>query len=242
MTSLGTFYGIGVGPGQPGLIPVAAWEVVQKCDAIFVPRATSQDASTAKQCLPENHIAADRFHEIEFDMSRDHSALESRYTAMAATIAELLRQGKSVAYLTLGDSMTYSTFNYALRAVRAVCPEVPWKVFPGVTSFAALAAATGQTLGEGKERVQILPCPEDMEVLSRVIGANHLVVLMKVGHRLPGVLALLQRLNLLDHSVLGSRVGMPDEALFSDLRAFMDQSPSGYLATLLIRNPEPTIL
>ena len=242
MTPLGTFYGIGVGPGEIGLIPVAAWEIVQKCDAIFVPRATSQDASTAKQCLPKNNIAADRFHEIEFDMSCDHSALESRYTAMAATIAELLRRGKSVAYLTLGDSMTYSTFNYALRAVRAVCPEAPWKVFPGVTSFAALAAATGQTLGERKERVQILPCPEDMEVLSRVICSNHLVVLMKVGHRLPGVLTLLQRMDLLSHSVLGSRVGMPDEALLTDLGGIIGKQPSGYLATLLIRNPEPTIL
>ena len=242
MTALGTFYGLGVGPGEPGLLPVAAWEVVQMCDAIFVPRATSQEASTAKQCLPKHNIAAERFHEVEFDMSRDHRALESRYTAMAAEIAVLLRQGKSVAYLTLGDSMTYSTFNYALRAVRAICPEAPWKVFPGVTSFAALAAATGQTLGEGKERVQILPCPEDMDVLARVIGFNHLVVLMKVGHRLPGVLALLQRMNLLEYCVLGSRVGMPDEVLVADLRGALHQQPSGYLSTLLIRNPTPSIL
>jgi hypothetical protein len=54
------------------------------------------------------------------------------------------------------------TFNYTLRAVRATCPEAPWRVFPGVSSYAAIAAATRFPLGEGKERVLILPCPEAM--------------------------------------------------------------------------------
>jgi len=242
MTQTGTFYGMGVGPGEPGLIPVVAWAALLQCDAIFVPRATSQDTSTAMQCLPPHEIPEERFHEVEFDMSRDHGALEERYNTMASTIAGLLRAGKTVAYLTLGDSMTYSTFNYALRAVRAACPEAPWKVFPGVTSFAALAAAAGQSLGEGKERVQILPCPEDLDVLARTIERNDLVVLMKVGHRLPGVLQLLLQMGLLEYCTYGGRVGMPDQILTTDLRSLLNQQPSGYLSTLLIRNPEPRIL
>jgi precorrin-2/cobalt-factor-2 C20-methyltransferase len=158
---------------------------------------------------------------------------------MAASITEKLREGLDVAYLTLGDTMTYSTFNYTLRAVREACPEAPWRVFPGVSSYAALAATTGFSLGEGKERVQILPCPETPEALEPVIRANDIVVLMKVGHRLPWVLTLLQRLQLLEHSAFGSRIGMPDGLCLRDLTPLLEAMPSGYLSTMLIRNPAP---
>jgi precorrin-2/cobalt-factor-2 C20-methyltransferase len=241
MTHCGTFYGMGVGPGERGLIPVVAWEVLLTCDVIFVPRATSKEASTARSCLPINEIPEAKFREVEFDMSKDHLALEARYTLLAAEIAAVLRDGKSVAYLTLGDSMTYSTFNYALRAVRLACPEAPWRVFPGVTSFVALAAATGQSLGEGKERIQILPCPEDAETLESVVLRNHIVVLMKVGHRLPMVVELLKKKRLMEFCTFGARVGMPEQILITDASELSANLERGYLSTMLIRNPSPQI-
>lgn len=239
MKPTGTFYGIGIGPGEPGMLPVVAWERLQLCGAIFVPRASSQEASTARMCLPANSIPEERFHEVEFDMSKDHAALLARYRVMADSIAAILCKGVDVAYLTLGDTMTYSTFNYTLRALISACPKAKWKVFPGVTSYAALAATTGFALGEGKERVQILPCPEGMEILEAVIRRNDIVVLMKIGHRLSAVLELLGTLGLLNHSTFGSRVGMSDEICMKGLAPMLSSSHSGYLSTLLIRNPNP---
>lgn len=239
MNPTGTFYGIGIGPGEPGMLPVVAWERLLLCGAIFVPRATSQEASTARMCLPPNTIPEERFHEVEFDMSKDHDVLLVRYRGMAASIAAILCKGVDVAYLTLGDTMTYSTFNYTLRALTSVYPQAKWKIFPGVTSYAALAAATGFALGEGKERVQILPCPEEMKILETVVRCNDVVVLMKIGHRLPSVLELLGTLGLLDHSAFGSRVGMKDEICLRDLTPLLSGLHSGYLSTLLIRNPNP---
>lgn len=239
MNQTGTFYGIGVGPGEKGLLPILAWERLQRCGVIFVPKATSQDASTAKHCLPPNSIPDSCFIEVEFDMSRDHDALQARYTAMAATITAHLKSGADVAYLTLGDTMTYSTFNYTLNAVRNVFPEVLWHVFPGISSYAALAAATGFSLGEGKERIQILPCPEDSTTLKQTIGRNDIVVLMKVGKRLPMVLSVIQEMNLIEHSAFGSRIGMPDGFCLRDLSPLLVDPPSGYLSTMLVRNPHP---
>lgn len=239
MNKLGTFYGIGVGPGEQGLLPVLAWDRLQYCHIIYVPRATSQDASTARGCLPANTIPEERFCEVEFDMSRDHAVLLARYTAMAHSIAEHLRAGHDVAYLTLGDTMTYSTFNYTLQAVRIACPDAPWRVFPGISSYAALAAATGFPLGEGKERVQILPCPETAEELEFFIRRNDIVVLMKVGKRLPMVLELLQKLELTHGSAFGSRIGMPEGFCLQDVSPLLEGNHTGYLSTMLIRNPNP---
>ena len=239
MKQLGTFFGIGVGPGEQGLMPVLAWEQLQQCSIIFVPKATSQDASTARSCLPLNDIPESRFHEVEFDMSRDHDALLERYTKMAAAIAEHLHMGENVAYLTLGDTMTYSTFNYTLRAVRSLIPEAPWRIFPGITSYSALAATTGFPLGEGKEHIQILPCPESSDELQTSIERNDIVVLMKVGKRLPYVLQLIEQMGLTQHSAFGCRIGMPDGYCLRDLSPLIENPPSGYLSTMLIRNPHP---
>jgi precorrin-2/cobalt-factor-2 C20-methyltransferase len=239
MSHLGTFFGIGVGPGEKGLIPVLAWEKLQKCGAIYVPRATSQESSTARGCLPHNTIPEDRFHEVEFDMSQDHDSLEVRYTAMAESIARHLKNGTDVAYLTLGDTMTYSTFNYALRAVQKTLPEALWRVFPGISSYAALAAETGFSLGEGKERIQILPCPETSEELRDTINRNHIVVLMKVGKRLALVLEQINQMGLTEHSAFGSRIGMTDGYCIRDISPLIQDPPTGYLSTLLIRNPNP---
>jgi precorrin-2/cobalt-factor-2 C20-methyltransferase len=239
MKHTGTFFGIGVGPGEQGLLPVLAWNALQKCDAIFVPRATSQEGSTAKNCLPPHADLEGRFHEVEFDMSTDHKSLLKRYTTMAGRITELLRAGRDVAYLTLGDSMTYSTFNYTLRAVRNACPEADWRVFPGISSYAALAAATGFPLGEGKERVLILPCPESMDALERALIQHDITVLMKIGRRLPDVLALLERMNLAGEAAFGGRVGMPDGLCQLGIQGLLNAPPSGYLSTMLIRNPTP---
>jgi len=240
MSRTGTFFGIGVGPGEQGLIPILAWEQLQNCGAIYVPKATSQDASTARACLPPHSIPDSRFHEVEFDMSRNHDALLVRYATIAESIASHLQGGIDVAYLTLGDTMTYSTFNYALRAVRKVLPEVRWKIFPGVTSYSALAASTGFSLGEGKERIQILPCPESLDDLETVIKRNDIVILMKIGQRLTGVLELLQRMDLSKYCAFGARIGMRDGYCLSDLSSLLENTPSGYLASMLIRNPTPS--
>jgi precorrin-2/cobalt-factor-2 C20-methyltransferase len=239
MQRTGTFYGVGVGPGERGLLPVCAWEKVRQCTKIYVPRATSQEHSIARACLPENDLPDERFEEVTFDMSRDHLALDHRYTALADGIATHLRAGNDVCYLTIGDTLTYSTFNYALAAVRKACPEAPWKVFPGVTSYAALAAATGFSLGEQKERVLILPCPDQPDPLRFALRHHHVVVVMKIGRRLPMVLEVLAEMDLLAHSHLGSHVGMENQNLFSDLRVMHPVATHGYLSTLLVRNPAP---
>lgn len=237
MQQIGTFYGVGVGPGEPGMLPVCAWERVRRCSKIFVPRASAQDKSVARSCLPENDIPEECFEEVVFDMSLDHEALEHRYTRLAEKIAAYLRAGNEVCYLTLGDTQTYSTFNYALAAVRKACPEAPWKIFPGVTSYAALAAATGFALGEKKERVLILPCPESPGPLRRAFEQNSVVVVLKIGRRLPMVLGVLADMNLGGHSHLGSHVGMPDQRLFYGLTGEIPGDSPGYLSTLLVRNP-----
>ena len=229
------FFGIGVGPGEPGLIPVVAWNTLKNCHVIFVPRAKNMIHSVARRCLPLDEIPQNRFREIEFAMESDRSVLSAHYTEFAEIIAAELCAGKDVAYLTLGDPSTYSTYTYALAALQVRIPDLRYRTFPGVPSYCAVAAATGFALGEGKERILILPCPAQMSDLRSMIETHDVVVLMKIGHRLPAVLSLLHELGITDRCVFGSHVGMSDEILYPDLTEMEAERSRGYLSTLLIR-------
>jgi len=232
---LGTFWGIGVGPGPAGYIPLAALEALQQADFVFAPRARSAETSVALQCLEGIEIPPQRLREIEFNMDPDRTVLREHYAELAETIAVELRAGRNVAYLTIGDTLTYSTYGYILAALRDLLPGLPQRTFPGITSYAAAAAAMGWPLGEGKERTLILPCPEDADALKRDIECHDIVVLMKIGARLSWVLELLRDMGIAEHCAFARRIGLPGEMLATGVNSLCATEAMGYLATLLIR-------
>jgi precorrin-2/cobalt-factor-2 C20-methyltransferase len=231
----GSFCGIGVGPGMPGLISVVAWQFVQEADVILVPRAKSAERSVARNCLPPHQIPEDRFREIEFAMESDRALLAEHYSRLADEISHEVGAGKKVVYLTIGDPLTYSTYIYLLRALQEHFPEIPCRTYPGVTSYSALAAATGFALGEGKERVLISPCPDTRVEVRRLIEAHDIVVLLKIGQRLPMLLRLLAEMEIGDHCVFGAHLGTENEILSVGISDFNPSEASGYLSTMLIR-------
>jgi len=235
MNELGMLWGIGVGPGPSGYIPVAALEALRQADVVFAPRARSAASSVALQCLAGIDIPTSRLREIEFNMDTDRTVLRDHYTQLAETVALELRAGRNVAYLTIGDSLTYSTYGYVLAALRERLPSLSTRTFPGITSYAAAAAALGWPLGEGKERTLILPCPEAPAALRSDIETHDIVVLMKIGARMPWVLDLLRDMGIAAHCAFARRIGLPDELLSSDVSDLRASEALGYLATLLIR-------
>ncbi|MDB5775527.1 MAG: precorrin-2 C20-methyltransferase [Herbaspirillum sp.] len=235
MSGVGRFWGIGVGPGPAGYLPLAALEALQSADLIFAPRARTAETSVALQCLAGIALRPERLREIEFNMDPDRSVLRTHYGELADSIAAELRAGRNVAYLTIGDTLTYSTYAYVLAALRERLPDFPHRTFPGITSYAAAAAALDWPLGEGKERMLILPCPDDAAALRADIASHDVVVLMKIGQRLEWVLALLREMGIARHCAFARRIGLPGEMLAAGLEQLDANEASGYLATLLIR-------
>jgi len=234
-SELGIFWGIGVGPGPVGYIPLAALDALQKADLVYTPRARNAETSVALQCLAGIDIPSECLREIEFSMNPDRSVLRSHYTQLADTIAVELRAGRNVAYLTIGDSLTYSTYGYVLSAVLDLLPSVSYRTFPGITSYAAAASALDWPLSEGKERMLILPCPDEPKSLQRDIENHDVVVLMKIGARLDWVLTLLRQMDIVGHCGFARRIGLPGEMLTNDINNLQATEAMGYLSTLLIR-------
>lgn len=234
----GTFVGVGVGPGPAGYLSVAALRELQDSDIILLPRGNESPSSIARQCLLGLDIPTERLHEVVYNMHTDTKALRLSYESLAEDIAERLKRGEKVAYLTLGDALTYSTYGYALQALLEIMPNLQHKTYPGVTSFAAVAAAVDWPLGQGKERTLILPCPDTGDALRADIESHDIVVLMKIGHRLPMVLALLHEMGIAQNCALAARIGLPGEVVCGDASDFELTEPHDYFTTMLIRKSQ----
>lgn len=231
----GVFYGIGVGPGEPGLMPVIAWQALQTCQVIYAPRVQSAAVSAARRCLEGLDVPDDRIREIEFRTSLDGKALRSHFNELARMIAGELCAGKNVAYITIGDPFTYSTYGDALAAVTSLLPGIAHRTFPGVTSYAAASAALDWPLGAGRERVLIAPCPAEMSRLREDIESHDIVVLMKIGDRLGDVLDLVRDMGIEGTCALAAYVGMREQQLFANVAKVKASESLGALSTMLIR-------
>ncbi len=227
--------GISVGPGDQELITVKALRRMRECDVLFTPQAKNAQQSVAKGIVDCFDIPEQRFRSITFEMDRSRESLKARYQHVADLIIEEIEAGKKVGFLTLGDALTFSTWIYTLHAVRIKRPDLLIETIPGVTSYAALASQVQQPLGEQKERVLILPCPDDMQQLHQAIGSHDLIVLMKIGHRFDALFELIKEMGLQDQCVLGRKIGMEGGEVFENLRSLPAMEKLGYFSTMLIR-------
>ncbi|MEW6350287.1 MAG: precorrin-2 C(20)-methyltransferase [Thermodesulfobacteriota bacterium] len=233
--NIGTLYGIGVGPGDPDLITVKGAAMLGRCRHVFAPRAPHESESLAYR-IAAKHIRSDaQIHRITFPMTSDRSELQARWRESAGLIAEVLQTGADACYLTLGDTLLYSTYVYLLRELTALCPEAHVVTIPGISSFSAAAARVGFPVGEGKNPVVVVPAAEDLDDVTRGLAMGGTVVLMKVGSRLQSILDLLEATGHIDRAAFVARVGMPGEYVQTDVRSLKGRDDrTGHLSTILI--------
>jgi len=233
----GKLYGIGIGPGDPGLVTLKAKGLLERVDVICLPRASSGEGGIARQILEGLLSSPPPLLELDFPMVRDRARLREYWGRAAGQVSRLLGEGKEVAFITLGDPLLYSTYNYLLQALREKHPDLEVETVPGVSSISAAAALAGLPLAQGGERLAILPAPPDGEGLREVLARFDTVVVMKVGDRLPALRRALEELGLAGKAVLVSRVGLEGQRVVRGLQSLKDNSV-GYLSVVIIRRSE----
>jgi precorrin-2/cobalt-factor-2 C20-methyltransferase len=239
--TMGTLYGIGVGPGDPEWITVKAARILAACPNVFVPRSQEAADSVALE-IARRYLRPDaKVRELTFPMTSDQELLHRSWAAAAGEVHRTLAGGEDCCFLTLGDALLYSTYIFLLRELRAISPEIQAVAVPGITAFSAAAALTSFPVGEGKQPVTIVPASDDMGQLARALDTGGTVVLMKVGRRLEKVLDELESRNLLDHAVFVSHAGMTNQRVETDLRRLRGlPDTAGYLSILIIHVPSPS--
>ena len=233
--STGTFYGIGVGPGDPELITVRGARLISSCGCVVVPKSRMKKESIAL-AIARRYISEEcEIVEQVYPMTADKALLHEKWSAAATEVLDLLRKPQDVCFLTLGDPLFYSTHIYLLRCLKELDPELNTVTVPGIMAMGAAAAITDFPLGEAKSPVTVVPTADGLAETRRAIEGGGNVVLMKVGDRLQPILALLEELNVLDRAVFVAKAGQDDEVVVTDLRELKMSDPkTGYLSIILI--------
>ncbi len=238
---LGTLYGIGLGPGDPELLTRKAARILAEVDWIFHPYETRAGTSFARRILADLALPASKFRQVSFGMSHDRAADRQIYSVAVATIADEVRQGKSVAWVTLGDPLLYSTFIHLYLEIRRCYPEIPWQIIPGVTSTHAAAAAAGVPVAILEEQMAVVPAVYGLASLATLLETFATVFLIKVHTVFDQLLAMLPMLPPSVQAVYVERVGTPEERVVYDLPTLKGQQLS-YFSLVIVRQDKSTLV
>jgi precorrin-2/cobalt-factor-2 C20-methyltransferase len=229
--------GIGVGPGDPDLLTVAAVRELSHAGRIFVP-VMATDVAGRAEAVVRAHLTHNRLERLVFALNDDVAGSQRRrhgcWDAAAARVVAYLREhGGSAAFATLGDPSVYSTFGYLAKTVRELLPDIRIRTVPGITAMQAAASAAGLTLVEGSEPLTLLPMTRDLAALDAALAGGGAVVAYKGGRRLVQLRERIAAAGALDRAWCAEHLGTPDQRI----ARLVDTDSAAYLSTVVVLPP-----
>lgn len=231
----GKLYGVGMGPGDPGLVTLRAAEILRFADVIFTVVSAHSAVSISRAIVEKIGSLNGEICTMVFSMSKNSAVRQKQIQENATKIIEALQYGKNCVFAALGDIMTYSTFGYILPIIKESLPSLDVEIVPGVTSFAHLAAKCGHVLVENNQELRVIPSFRSEQVENLPFSQNTTTVLLKTYHNREVLLKRLQQEK--DISIIyGERLGMEGEFLSQDLEEIHKRSDD-YLSLLIYYPP-----
>tara|TARA_Y100001968_G_scaffold65455_3_gene56251 strand:- start:4912 stop:5664 length:753 start_codon:yes stop_codon:yes gene_type:complete len=235
---------VGVGPGDPSLLTLAAVKAIQDSTVVSFPITKEGEESLAAQ-IAGDWITEDKKRlPLIFPMVSEASPRKEAWKKAGHQLAIAVSTGEKVVFLCQGDVSLFSTSAYLLLELKANHPDCPLKLIPGVNSFSAAAAKGHWPLTLQQDQLLVMPAPENLETLERVLEdaalKGRVVVLLKVGKRWGWIRTLLERKNILDSSLFAQRVGFSDERVISCNDVLEEEAH--YFSLVLIRQEWPKVI
>jgi precorrin-2/cobalt-factor-2 C20-methyltransferase len=213
-----TFYGIGLGPGDPELMTVKAARILREVDCVYHPASADGDSFAARIVAPLG-IDASRLRPTLLRMSRDRRADRETYARIAADIARDLTAGRSAAWATEGDPLLYGTFLHLHEEVRRRVPEARIEIVPGVSSLHAATAQLGVAAASLDEKLAVVPAAYGLETLPDLLERFETVFLVKVHSSLDRLLDVLAGLKTPVRSWYLEKIGTPEARVVADVES-----------------------
>lgn len=227
---MANFYGIGVGPGDPDLLTIKAVATLQNLDILIVPAGNKNGDSEAlnivKNHLPQN---IQIFHR-HFPMTYDQDKKSVIWDTISDEICVLVRNGKNVGFITLGDPMLYSTYGYLIKRLYH---QIHVITVPGVSAYASIASGYNHVLVEGDTPLVIYPCVDHFEAIEQTIQSYDSIVLMKVYKSFEKIKEIIIKHNLEPYSLIVSDYGKENEIHYKDIH-HVNKDQISYFTTILI--------
>lgn len=230
----GRFFGVGVGPGDPGLLTVRAVDVLRQVATIFHVVGPRTEISVSGHVVDSIEGCRGERVELRFSMAPDMAKRKRDWEQNADRVAAVLRAGQDCAFATIGDPLLFSTYTYLLREVQKRVPGVEVITVPGITSFQAAAARANLPLVEDDEVLTVVPAwKEDLASLGVANRPGTTVFLKTYRHR-NRILAQVKAGGRPATVLYAARVGLKDERITLGVEA-SEKAPDEYLSLLIVK-------
>ncbi len=212
----GRLIGVGIGPGDPGLLTLKAVDAIKAADVIayFAKAGNTSNARTIVEGHLNGATELPLLYPVTTEIPKEDTAYREAITAFydssAKTVAQHLDAGRDVAILSEGDPFFYGSYMH--MHVR-LSENYPTEVVAGVTGMSGCWSAIGTPMTQGDDVFTVLPgtLPE-YELERRLADANAAVV-MKIGRHLPKVRRALDRAGRLDRAIYVERGTMANASV-----------------------------
>ena len=231
-----SFTVVGVGPGDPSLLTMAAVQAIKKAKVIVFPISSDEKKSSAAEIV-KDYIKFKKKIPIIFPMARQEFDPDEIWSNAVDIIVKSIKNHESVALLCLGDTSLFASSSNILRIIKKNYPKIVAKTIPGISSISAAAALSDFNLAKKGDTLIIKECPSNQEELVDLISINRkkktVLVLMKVGKRWEWVKNLLKKEDIISKSVIALNVGMPEQIVQEASKFDLNVVP--YFSLLLMR-------
>lgn len=232
----GTFFGIGVGPGDPELVTLKALRLIQQTDvlAYLVGESGQSQAKQIAVLALEGRIAKHQDIVIPMPMSTRRDAANQAYDQGAQAIRVALSQGLNVAFLCEGDPLFFGSFTYLMERLEGTCPI---QVVPGISSIHAAAAELQHPLTVLKESFCVVSGRHTEQQLVEALCSHDSIVIMKAGRARPTIMKALARANRIEDAKYVEYVGRDNQRVENDVSRLQNE-PGPYFSLFIISRKE----
>ena len=227
---------VGVGPGDPSLLTIAAVDAIKKAKVIFFPISDDNKKSFAAEIV-KKYTKFKKKIPIIFPMARQDFDPDEIWSNAVEKIIKFIQNGESVVLLCLGDTSLFASSSNILRIIKNNYPAIITKTIPGISSVSAAAALNDFDLVKKGETLIIKECPSSESELTSLIreskGNKIVLAIMKVGKRWNLVRNILKKEDIIHMSLIALSVGTPDQIIQYASQYKKDFMP--YFSLILIR-------
>jgi precorrin-2 C20-methyltransferase / precorrin-3B C17-methyltransferase len=211
----GQVTGVGVGPGDPGLVTVRAARLI-KAAGVIAYHCAAHGRSIARAAA-EPYLRPGQAEEVlRYPVTTEASdhpggyagAMTEFYAEAAERLGRHLQAGRDVVVLCEGDPSLYGSYLHLHERLRGRFRSV---IVPGISSVSAAAAAASVPLVQHDETLTVLAgtlSPDQLQ--ARLAGAEAAAVL-KLGRTFGKVRSALEQAGLLDRALYVERAGTDRE-------------------------------
>lgn len=215
--SMGTVFGVGLGPGDPDLMSVRADRLLRGAKHVAFFRKAGRPGQARR--IVEGMLPASA---VEFAMEypvtteipltdpRYNEVLSAFYADCTAHLRALAEGGENIVVLCEGDPFFYGSFMHLYTRLKH---QIPVEVVPAITGMSGAWTATGAPVTWGDDILTVLMGTLDEDTLAARMGDADALVVMKIGRNIDKVRDALRRAGKYEDAYLIEYATMPNQSV-----------------------------